>query len=109
MKAGWMVVLVFAVAVGSASAQEFAMSKNVMQEEVPVSIVKSLQNDLNVSEKGRWIVEYDQNPKTSTFTIRYYVFKAKSDGKKIAVYYNADGTVDHAKGVTVPEALASKK
>ncbi|HWA34561.1 MAG TPA: hypothetical protein VG737_10550 [Cyclobacteriaceae bacterium] len=109
MKAGLMLAVVFALVAGSASAQELPMAKNIMQEEVPVSIVKSLQNDLNVSSKGQWRVHYDADAKTSAHTVRFYVFTTKSDGKKIQVFYNPDGTVDHAKGVTVPEALASKK
>jgi hypothetical protein len=109
MKAGLMLLLVCAVTVGSANAQAVAMSKKVMQEEVPVAIVKSLQDDLNVSEKGQWRVHFDASGKTGVQTVRYYVFTAKSAGKKIQVYFNPDGTVGTAKGVTVPEALASKK
>ncbi len=109
MKAGLMLLFVCAVAVGSANAQAVAMSKKVIQEEVPVGIVKSLQNDLNVSAQGQWKIHFDANARTSTQTLRYYVFTAKSEGKKIQVYFNPDGTVESAKGVTVPEALASKK
>jgi hypothetical protein len=109
MKAGLMMLFVCAVAVGSVKAQSVAMSKKIMQEEVPVAIVKSLQEDLNVSEQGQWRVHFDASTRTGVQTVRYYVFTAKSGGKKIQVYYNPDGTVDSAKGVNVPEALASKK
>ena len=102
-------MLMFVATTGSVVAQEMPMAKKLMQEEVPVSIVRSLQSDLNISEKGKWRVHYEQNVETLAYTVRLYVFKTKNEGKKIQVFYYPDGTVDHAKGVTVPETLARRK
>jgi hypothetical protein len=108
MKAGLILTLVFTVAT-LASAQTVQRTRRVTQEEVPVKIVQSLQKDFNVVDKGNWRVYYQENTTNATVSAKFYLFTGKSDGKKIEVYYNPDGTVDHAKGVMVPEGLTSKK
>jgi hypothetical protein len=109
MKAGLILTLAFVVVAASASAQTVQRTRRVTQEEVPVTIVQSLQKDFNVGNKGGWRVYYTENTANATVAAQFYVFTGKSDGKKIEIYYNPDGTVDHAKGVTVPEELTSKK
>lgn len=108
MKAGLMLTLVFAVSVG-AFAQNVQRERPLMQEEVPVTIVQSLQKDFSISDRGRWKVFFKENQYNSTTTIQYYTFIGKSDGKRVEIQYNPDGTVERAKGVVVPEALARKK
>src|SRR4051812_44885990 len=102
MKAGLILTLAFVVVAASASAQTVQRTRRVTQEEVPVTIVQSLQKDFNVGNKGGWRVYYTENTANATVAAQFYVFTGKSDGKKIEIYYNPDGTVDHAKGVTVP-------
>jgi hypothetical protein len=109
MKAGMMLTLVFVVVAGAASAQMLKGEKRVIQEEVPVTIVKSIQNDFNVFDKGTWRIQYIHNTYNSTFAVERYVYVGKVDGKRVEVRYNPDGMVAYAKNVSVPEALASKK
>ena len=111
MKAGLVLTLAFAVVTGSAFAQKIQRTKRVIQEEVPVTIVQSLQKDFsNVSDKGDWKLLYTENTYNSTFTPQFYVFTAKSESGRVDIFYKPDGTVDHAKGVTVvPSVGGSQK
>ncbi len=109
MKAGWIFTLAFVAVVASVSAQTIQRTRRITQEEVPVSIVQSLQKDFNVADKGSWRLYYRENTVNATLAPQFYVFSGKSEGKKVEIYYNPDGSVDHAKGISVPEGTTSKK
>src|SRR5262245_60196357 len=108
MKAGLILTLVLAVVIGSASAQGIQRTKRVTQAEVPVTIVQSLEKDFNITDPGNWKVQYRQNV-NSSIAVQYYIFAGENQGKKVEIFYKPDGTVDHAKGIEVPDALTSKR
>ena len=108
MKAGLILTLVFAIVAGSAFAQTIKRKKSVKQEEVPVTIVIALQKDFGgVAEKGNWTLLFQENTYSGKFTPLFYVFTGKNEsGKRVEISYKADGSLDHAKGITAAGTVA---
>ena len=111
MKAGFVLALAFAVVAGAASAQKLQRSKKLTQEEVPVTIVQSLQKDYSsLTDKGTWKLFYSEDAVSSKLTPDFYMYSCKKEtGEKVEIFFKPDGTVDHAKGVTVPAAVGGSQ
>ncbi|MEJ0056935.1 MAG: hypothetical protein WDN75_15550 [Bacteroidota bacterium] len=111
MKAGFVLTLAFAVLAGAASAQKLQRNKRVTQEEVPVTIVQSLQKDYsNLPTSGTWKLFYSEDTRTSKLTAELYSYSCKKDGgEKVEVFFKPDGTLDHAKGVEAASTNGSQE
>lgn len=99
-----LIVALFALFVcgGTAFAQKstFEKSKKLTDSEVPVSVVKSFQQEhSDLQDKGYWKLYYTEkteNGKT-TFTPERYTYNAKKDGEKIVLTYSSDGVLESTK------------
>jgi hypothetical protein len=103
MKTGFFLTLAFAVLAGSASAQQMKKTKSLEKDEVPVLVQQSLQRDFsNLTEKGEWKLTFIQDVSTKTSTPEFYTYTSKNNGEKVEIFYKADGTLDHTKGIAAP-------
>jgi len=108
MKTGFVLASAFALLAGSASAQKFEKTRELIQEEVPVMVVQSLQKDFsNLADKGSWTLMYSEDVRTSQLTPEFYTYTCKNDGEKVELFYKSNGILDHTKGIKVP-AQSSK-
>jgi hypothetical protein len=102
MKTRFILTVALALIAYCASAQKSEMTKTVTKDEVPVAVIQSLQKDYaNLGEKGTWKLFFFEDLKTSKCTPELYEYSCKKDGEKVYLYFKPDGTVDHAKGITV--------
>ncbi len=103
MKIGFFLMLTLAALGGTASAQTVQMTKGLKQDEVPVMIQQSLQKNFSsLTEKGSWKLMYHENVNTRKLTPEFYTYSCKKNGERVEIYYKADGTLDHAKGIAAP-------
>jgi hypothetical protein len=111
MKAGFVLTLAFAIFAGAASAQKIQRNKKLVQEEVPVTIVQSLQRDYsNLPTNGTWKLFFSEDQYTSKLTPELYSYSCKREnGEKAEVFFKPDGSVDHAKGVEAKTTNGSQK
>ena len=111
MKAGFVLTLAFAVLAGAASAQKLQRNRKVVQEEVPVTIVQSLQKDYsNLPANGTWKLFFSEDRQTSKLTAELYSYSCKKEnGEKVEVFFKPDGSVDHVKGVEAKSTNGSQK
>ena len=98
-------MLVFAVLAGSVSAQKVEKVRRLKQEEVPAVIQQSLQKDFSsLTGKGNWKLMYFEDFATQKLTPEFYTYTCKNSGERVEIFYKADGTLEHAKGIAVPAA-----
>ena len=103
MKTTLFLVVAFALCAGSVSAQQVKLTKRLVQDEVPVLIVQSLQKDFTaLPAKGYWQVIYTEDLSTEKLTPKYYTFSCKDNGERVEIFYKPDGTLDHTKGIDAP-------
>jgi lipopolysaccharide export LptBFGC system permease protein LptF len=109
MKTGFVLTVLLVVFAGSVSAQNFQKKRRLMQEEVPILIVKALQKDFSaIADKGKWELIYHEDVRTSQLTPDFYVFTNKEGAETAQVYFRPDGIVDHTKGVAAPAGASEK-
>ena len=100
MKSTIFVVVAFVLCAGSVSAQRVELTKRLVKDEVPVSIVQSLQKDFaSLPEKGNWKLVYFEDLNTKKLTAEFYTFSCKNNGEWVEIFYKPDGTLDHTKGI----------
>src|SRR5882672_7118118 len=103
MKTGYFLALAFVVLAGSASAQQVRRTKLLKQEEIPISIQQSFQKDFSsLTEKGNWKLSYYQDASSKILTPEFYTYSCKNNGERVEIFYKADGTLDHTKGIATP-------
>jgi len=103
MKIGFFFMLAFAVLAGTVSAQTVQKIRGLKQDEVPAMIQQSLQKDFSsLTEKGSWKLRYREDLTTRKLTPEFYTYSCKKNGDSVEIYYKADGTLDHAKGIAAP-------
>jgi len=103
MKMGNFLTLALVGLAGTVSAQTIEKIRGLKQDEVPVVIQQSLQKDFSsLNEKGNWKLMYQEDVATRKLTPEFYTYSCKKNGERVEIYYKADGTLDHAKGIAAP-------
>jgi len=103
MKMRYFLMFSLAVLAGTVSGQTVEKIRGLKQDEVPVMIQQSLQKNFsNLTEKGNWKLMYHEDLTTRKLTPEFYTYSCKNNGERVEIYYKADGTLDHAKGIAVP-------
>ena len=109
MKSTLLVVVAFVLCVGSVSAQKVELTKRLVQDEVPVLVLQSLQKDFaSLPEKGTWKMVYFEDLNTKKFTPAFYTYSCKNNGERVEIFFKPDGTLDHAKGIDAPASSEQK-
>ena len=109
MKTGIVLAAVLTIFAGSVSAQNLQKKRKLIQEEVPVVVVKALQKDFPaIAEKGKWELLYHEDANTSHLTADFYVFANTENAEAAVVYFRPDGMVDHTRGVATPAGASEK-
>ena len=87
----------------SLSAQTFRDERKVPEEQVPISIRNTFQEEFNVTDdtKGAWYIFYKQQniDNKSVVTPLSYIYRAKKQGEKIEIKYDPAGKLESAKGL----------
>ena len=114
MKINKIIMLCAAVmlcALTSLSAQTRRDEKKVPEEQIPISIRNSFQQEFGVNDqstKGGWYIYFEQQDVNDRVvaTPLSYIYRGKSDGKKVEVKYNATGKLESAKGISKKDSQA---
>lgn len=92
----------------NATAQTRRDEKAVPEEQVPVSIRNSFQQDFAISNdtKGNWYIYFEQQDVNNRIvaTPLEYIYRSKQDGKRIEIRYDAAGKLEKTKGITKKES-----
>jgi len=101
------IIMLFAIvtmAALSVSAQTRRDEKAVPEEQVPIAIRTSFQENFATGNdtKGYWYIYFEQQDINNRIvaTPLEYIYRSKQDGKRIEVRYNAAGKLEKAKGIT---------
>lgn len=88
----------------SLSAQARRDEKKVPEEQIPIAIRNSFQQEFGANEqsaKGGWYIYFEQQDVNNRIvaTPLSYIYRSKSDGKKVEVKYDAAGKLESTKGI----------
>lgn len=105
-------LMVTLCSISSLSAQRIRDEKKVPEEQVPIAVRNSFQQEFsidNADNKGSWYIYYEQTNVNSrpVATPLAYIYRAKKQGEKIEIKYDAVGKFESAKGIARKESQSS--